>query len=58
MCSRKNYVRRKGSVGSCLYPFLQANIRIFENNVRWNFWLAGAFWSNVLDLPDYVYLEV
>ena len=35
MMSRKNYGGRKGSVGSCLYPFLQANVRISENyNVR------------------------
>lgn len=25
---------------------------------RQSFWLASAFWRNVLDLPDFVYLEV
>ena len=25
------YRGRKGSVGSCLYPFLKTNVRIFEN---------------------------
>ena len=46
-------------VRKLLYPFLQPTVRIFENcNVRKNFWSASAFWPNVIDLPDCVYLEV